>query len=269
MARSSAFDMQNLRDNGFKTNDRALLNRAHEIAVGYEPDAMDSNDIVRERLLEVFPDAGQPRPKDAVDEKNENVVAIADPVDLRRLPDLTGRGNWGGKKRRVRYSRQTQSKYEDALPVRWEESIIQLRDGEVQDIPYPFYRNLMAAIDIRFTTSIIHDTTPNSVPGAKMVQTDTRILPKYNVADLGDTPGTEHLPEDYGDLFRRIARKTNMLKGVTRAMLLKVNTTLFGTTPISELAHVSDQDIRLKIAVSLGPEFEQMMADELYGTAVA
>jgi hypothetical protein len=56
---------------------------------------------------------------------------------------------------------------------------------------------------------------------------------------------------------------------VARAMLLKVNTTLFGTTPISELAHVSDQDIRLKIAVSLGPEFEQMMADELYGTAVA
>jgi len=268
MARAP-FDMQELKANGFKTNDRRYLDKAHEIATGFKPEPHETDDQVRESILTVYPECRDASPMKL--EPKSNVTSIDEAVvpELRKMPNLSGNGKWEGRMRRVKYTRQTASKYEDALPVRWEEAFVKLKHNEVTDIPYPFYHNLMSAINITLTTEIVADKTPGVPRGTKVVEILETHEPKYNITDLGDVPGTEHLPENYGDFFRQVARKTTMLKGVSRAWLLKIHTILFGVTPITELVHVSDQDIRLKIATRLGPEFEQLMADELYGTAVA
>ncbi len=271
MARAP-FDMQELKANGFRTNDRRYLEKAHEIAVGFKPEAHETDEQVREAILTVYPECRNAEPESMkLEPKVENVTHISEASipELRKMPNLSGNGKWEGRMRRVQYNRSTPAKYEDALPVRWEESFIQLKHGVVTDIPYPFYHNIMSAINIDLTTEIV-EVKAHGVPrGTKQLEISESISKKYNINDLGDTPGTEHLPENYGDFFRQVARKTSMLKGISRAWLLKIHTILFGVTPITELVHVSDQDIRLKIATRLGPEFEQLMADELYGTAVA
>lgn len=265
------FNLPELKASGFNTNDRRYLAKAYELGVGYPPDTALSIEQIRDALFEVWPETRNVKAPVVEQPPAANVTPIASaaPAELRKMPNLSGNGVWEGKKRRIMYTRQTQAKYEDALPVRWEESFFQLPHGKAVDVPYPFYHSVLSATDVSFTTEIVDDKGPGVPRGAKYVEKRDTSQPKYNIQDFGDTPGTEHLPENYGDFFRQVARKTNMLKGVARAWLLRIHTILFGVTPITELVHVSDEDIRLKIATRLGPEFEQLMADELYGSAVA
>lgn len=263
------FDLDALKANGFATDDRAYLEKAHTILLGYGPEEVEDNQVVRERLrlLVKQTQVHAPAPTPTVVTQLHKDTPEA-PIDLKVMPNLTANGNWGGKWRRVTWLQDPKDPVQ-VITVRWETLQQDLVPNVPIDMPWPLYQSLIGAEDRQLERRYSHDTTPGPKEGRLILTEKTVITKKYLITDHGDVPGTEDKATSYYDYFQRVARKTNMFHNVTRSLLLKVHNILFGPTPITELTGVSDQDLRVKIAVSLGPEFEALMVSELYGSAVS
>ena len=258
------FDLDAMKANGFATTDRRYLEKAHNILLGYDAESNEPDDLIRQRLRDTVGANVTPTPvvtplhKDTVEE----------PIDLRVMPNLTGNGKWDGRMRRVTYIKSDPNSQEDVITCRWEEVKQDLINGKPTDLLWPLWENLKNSVDITLEKEFDFEKSGKN-KGRLMVSEKTTMKPKYTYVDHGDVPGTEGKPEDYLRYFWRVARKTNMFKGVSRALILRVHTILFGPQPITSFVGVTDQDLRLKIAVSLGPEFEKMMHEELYGDALS
>ena len=263
------FDLEALKASGFATDDRGYLEKAHTIMLGYGPEEAEDNDVVRARLKSLSRQT-------AVQSTNATPTVVTQlhkdtpeaPIDLKVMPNLTANGRWGGRWRRVTWLQDAKDPVQ-VITVRWETLQQDLVPNTPIDMPWPLYQSLIGAEDRELTRRYTHSQEPGPKEGTLILEETTKITKKYHITDHGDVPGTEDLPESYLQYFQKVARKTNMFHNVTRSLLLKVHNVLFGTTPITELTGVSDQDLRVKIAVSLGPEYEQMMVSELYGSAVS
>lgn len=268
---SNKFDLGELRARNFESNSRNFLVRAHNIMLGYEPEPHETNEVIQARLREASGPIGQAKVeaiKQEIEEKK--VIALDTPQNaLRRMPNLGCSGKWEGKMRRVCYQKRDPNDAEDAITVAWEEMKIDLVHNRPVDIPYPLYESLKAAKTYKLNRRWEHEKEPGPKEGMLYCIEKVEENPRYRFDDLGDTPGTENKFESYLHLFRDIANKTQIFKGITRTLLVKIYNICFGTTPMTALIGVSDQDLRIKIAAFLGPDYEAMMSEELYGSAVA
>lgn len=258
------FDLDALKGNGFATKNRKFLEKAHTILLGYDAEAAESDDVIRNRLKEVVGPNTSSTPIIAQLHKD----TTSQPIDLRVMPNLSGNGKWDGRMRRVTYVKSDPNSSEDVITPRWEEVKQDLQNGVPTDLIWPLYENLISAVDIALEKDFEFEKSGKN-KGRLMVTETTKRTPKYTYIDHGDVPGTEDKPEDYLRYFWRVAKKTHMFKGVSRALILRVHTILFGPEPITKFVGVTDQDLRLKIAVNLGPEYEQLMQEELYGDALS
>jgi hypothetical protein len=190
------------------------------------------------------------------------------PLALTKLPNLTGNGRWDGRMRRITYIKSDPNSSEDVVTPRWEMVKQDCVTGKQIDLIWPLYQNLLAAVDLKLEKDFEYEKT-GKWKGRLIVNERTIATQKYTILDHGDVPGTEDKPSDYNEYFQMVARETCVFRNVTRALIMKVHAILFGVVPITELQGVSDQDLRLKIAVRMGPEFEDMMSAELFGTAAS
>ena len=269
MARDK-FDYEAIKAAGFKTSDRGYLSKCQDILLGYPAEDIDTVDVIRNRLREAVGNA----PRETVAEPS-NVTPItaakSKPVSLLRLPNLSGNGKWEGRMRRIKYIPRNRDDGEQVVVCRWEEMKQDVIADQEQDLPWPIFMNFCDAVDIKFWKE--HDLDPGKkdprMKGRLVTIEHEEVTKKYTFVDMGDVPGTEDLPESYFDYFQRVAKQTNMLRDVTRALILKVHAILFGVKPMTAFVGVTDQDLRVQIAVSLGPDYENMMQEELYGVAVA
>ncbi len=267
---AKAFDIDALKANGFATDNRKDLEKAHHILLGYEPEEFESNDVIRGKLREIAKVLEQPKEPEKAPESNVTPLARANELDLRKMPNLTATGAWGGLFMGLRWRKRDTKDTQDVITARWETREQDLLPDTDTWMPYPLYRAFIDAVDVGYETDYSHDfdkRLPADMRGRLIATTKNTSEAKYILTDLGPKPGTEHLPRDYFHFFQTVATKTQMFNGVSRTMLMRVYNILFGDTPITRLVGVSDRDLRVKIAVSLGPDYEHMMDEELYGNA--
>lgn len=272
MAREK-FDLDAIKAGNFKINDRGHLAKAQNILLGYEPYDIDTIAVIRTRLQDAV--GNVPRAtEEATETTVSNVTAIGSaktqPVSLRRLPNLYGNGNgkWEGRMRRVKFIPRDRKEGEQVITARWEELKQDVIADQITDMPWPLYMNFSQAEDREYEK--VHTLEPSGKYKGRLITTEIeRSTPKYNYIDLGDVPGTEDLPESFYDYFCKLAKQTRMFLNIARPLLLKVHGILYEVRPMTAFLGVTDQDIRVEIAVRLGPDYEEMMQAELYGEAVA
>lgn len=235
-----------------------------------EIDPVSTNGAVTDRIAQLRAELavleGRTIPK-----ASGNVTPITQgskPLALAKLPNLTGNGRWDGRMRRVTYIKSDPNSSEDVVTPRWEMVKQDCITGQPTDLIWPLYQNLIAAVDLKLEKDFEYEKT-GKWKGRLIVNERTISTPKFTIIDHGDVPGTEDKPCDYDEYFKMVARETCVFSGVTRALLMKVHAIMFGVVPITEMSVVSDQDLRLKIAVRMGPEFEDMMSAELFGSAAS
>lgn len=271
------FDLETLKATNFATNDKRHLAKAHLVLLGYEPDENETIDDIRFRCQEVtnVPRASTTEPVESAQESQKVVTNVVEgkfqqPPSLRKLPNLFGNGNgkWEGRMRRVVFQPRSTTEGDQVITARWEELKQDLIAGVPTDMPWPLYMNVLNAEDIHFEK--VHDLEKTGKYKGRLITTEVETKSKkYLIQDLGDVPGTEHLPESFYDYFCKIAKQTNMFRNVARPLLLKVHGILYEIRSMKDFLGVTDQDIRVEIAMRLGPQFEEMMQSELYGEAVA
>lgn len=268
------FDLDEIKASNFATGNMQHLSKAHNIMLGYPPDEHEDADVIRGKLREVSKQPPAPDPLlAALDEplpKNVTPISRSSEADLRKMPNLGPNGEWGGLWMGLVWTKRNADDLEEAIVARWETRIQYLLPNEKTYMPWPLYKAFIDAVDRKIVKEWSHDNRkelPSHMRGMLVCEESTVVTPKYILTDLGAKPGTENLPRDYFDHFQRVAAKTQMFKGVSRTLLLRVHAILFGEAPITSLVGVSDTDLRVKIAVSLGPIYEHMMDEELHGTA--
>ena len=269
---SSKFDLGELKARNFETTSRTFLAKAHQIMLGYPPDDSDDLDVLKGKLREVAGPIGKAKVEEIKKEIEEsNIVSMNTlQMSLRRMPNLGSSGKWEGKWRRLEYIKTDPKGNEDVITIRWEELKIDLIHKQVQDVPYPLYEQLLAAKEYTLIRKYGHfKDTGTSKDGRLYVEESIKEENKYNFIDHGDVPGTEDKYRDFLYYFRDVASQTKVFEGVSRTLLTKIYNICYGTTPMTALIGISDQDLRIKIASFLGPDYEQMMTEELYGSAVA
>lgn len=270
MARDK-FDFEAIKANHFKTNDRGYLAKCQTIMLGYEPEDIDTVAVIRTRLQ----DALGAVPRETVPEVASNITQISaaksKPLSLTRMPNLSGNGKWEGRMRRIKYIPRSSDAGEQVVVCRWEEMKQDVIAEQEQDLPWPLYMNFCQAVDIQYWKEHLLDEGREDpkMKGRLITIEHEKQTPKYKFMDYGDVPGTADLPESYFDYFQKLAEQTGVFKGITRTLILKVHGILFGIKPMTAFIGVTDEDLRMQIAVSLGPKYEEIMQAELYGEAVA
>lgn len=271
------FDLDALKASNFVTTNRGDLAKAHNILMGYPPDEHEDADVIRGKLREITKAVPAPDPLlSGLDAPVPPVPANVTPInknaeaDLRKMPNLGPNGAWGGLQMGLVWTKRNADDMEEVIIARWETRTEYLLPGEKKYMPYPLYRAFIDAVDRKIVKEWSHDNRkelPSHMRGMLICEESTVITPKYILTELGALAGTEDLPRDYLDHFQRVAKRTQMFRGVSRTLLLKINAILFGEAPITQLVGVTDTDLRVKIASSLGPDYEHLMDEELHGSA--
>jgi hypothetical protein len=185
-----------------------------------------------------------------------------------KMPQLNATGRWDGRMRRVTFLPQDGSKKQETQPVGWDGIIWVIKLGEPVDMPWPFWeaaRNTILKDDGSEEVSKWHHT-----PDGRL---EKHITPSYrktvNYIDHGDVPGTEDLPIGYADFFHREAVKTQCFKTFNRAALVMVFNKLHEPQPMWYFRDMRDDDIRMRIAMTLGTDVESVLQDTMYEEASA
>lgn len=256
-------DLPTMKATRFEGATRDLLVRAHETLLGYPPQASDSDDVVRDACARAAGcDAGAPTVATTLPPHLENVLPARSP--LGRIPNLRPHGTWEGRKRRISLQQITDaSPNVKAVSISWEGQRWPIKFGEVVDAPWPYFEAAKNAVKRGFRKTFTNDEET----GVLQCETKEWEDPVFMINDMGDTPGTENLPRDYMEHFQRLARTTAIFKDYKRPMLIQVFNLLNGETAASAFDSKDELQLRMMIARSLGPEFDDLINAELYEAA--
>lgn len=193
---------------------------------------------------------------------------------LGRIPNLGQTGKWEGRARLVTF--RPMSDKQETQPLGWNGLIWYAPLNVAVPVPWPYW---FAAQNCKLwdtgsdaVTSWVKAKDGRLEKHCKPVSKDT-----IRYEDHGDVPGTEDLPIDYSDFFMRKAHETHMFRGFSRPLLVMIHDMLGcprrnmdGTAPPAGMAFfrdMRDEDIRIKIAETLGTPFEQILQNELWDAA--
>mgnify|MGYP006921344375 CR=1 FL=1 len=224
---------------------------AKEIGVKVHPSAKGA--LVKEKINAYLgigtaePEAEAPKPK-------SNVSNISKRLD--NMPSLSGDGKWGGRMHIVRISRQS-----DDPPsmthylITWEGMTVKIPLDEPFHVPAPHYYRLRDNFreDIR-------DIEKQRDDGEKYIEHVTTRSRVRSFDDLGVVPETAHLPDGKKSFLQDQARKHNNFLKFKRQDLMRIHGILRNTSVVN-LRDVSDEDIRMEILETLGPEFMEREED--------
>lgn len=265
----SKVDVARLQADGFATASRELMERAYAQMYGFHPDEMLSDEQLRSELLQTA--------------KLQQIQASAPPMDeqvdrLTRIPNLGPNGKWGGRKRRVVVRKRDPSDAAETFGLGWEGHAWTVRFCDQEqpyiDMPWPYWQALNDAV-------IVDDRSDKA---RKFVREENGDIPRsivkpvrtqlYVFEDLGDTPGTEHLPTGYIEFFSKEARKTSVFKDASPAVLLLIYSKLYDGPPLDPRnqwrpVQLTTPQLRMRIAETLGTEFVDIVNSEIYANVAA
>lgn len=243
----------------------------------------DFEDATRNELAKVYEDkSGTPAPTSLTDEELRNSVrtmwgakepsyqnavqSVESTPKAKGLPNLSSTGKWEGRMRRVTIIKRDNCQHNYAQPVGWNGLIWNVPVGEPVDMPWPYYESVK--------NTLLWDTGSDAVSeyvrdkGGRVSKVITPTASEtIRIVDHGDVPGTEHLPTSYFDHFLREAMATQGFFGYKRAKLIAIRQILKETEPVTFFRDMTDYDIRLEIAVVLGPEVEDILMNEQFAEA--
>lgn len=249
----------NLLKNNFADAARSEMDAAHDLKFAAEDRVALSDEDLRAKLRKAFlgsqhPGASEPTPRN---------LALG---NLNKVPNLRSTGQWDGRMRLVTFNQQHGSPLQEVQPVGWDGVIWNIPLGQAVQMPYPYWRSAQNTLSTDHGSDAV--TQWEKTRDGRLVKVTTpKTTPTLNYVDHGDVPGTEDLPEDYVDFFQREAKRTNLFKGYKRPVLFGIYNTLMPPLPMSAFRDMSDDDIRVDIAQTLGTEYVTMLQNEMYAEA--
>lgn len=275
---SRKFNLATLVQTQFSEASREEMDKAYEIKKGHASPMID-DEALRIALVAMY----QP-------EEESGAVATTlppshgDPVQKQRvganrIPNLRPTGPWEGRKRRVTLLKPDEHTRSGAKRIGWEGVLWTIKYDEPVDMPWPYWQALLNTdfLDDRSekVTKWDHDEE-----GRLTCERTSRKMVTIPRIDHGDVPGTEHLPVDYSDYFRREAIRTHCFRGYSKSALMTIHNMLIeprGKTSTGQpvqfdtvyFQHMTDVDIRIAISKPLGPEISSIMDDESFALAEA
>lgn len=253
--------------NEFADATRHEMESAYDMKFGHDPSNSLTDDELRVELIKAYTSAdgriSTVKPPTAHDQTAE---PIATSPRNNRVPNLSNTGKWEGRMRRVTFLQQDGSKKQEVQSVGWNGIIWNIPLNTPVDMPWPYWESAQHT-GIKDEGSEAVTKWVNTPDGRleKHVTPVTRATVRW--VDHGDTPGTEDLPKDYVDFFRREAEKTNCFSGFNRSGLVMVYNKLHDAQPMWYFRDMRDEDIRMKIAMTLGTDIETILQDQLYAEA--
>jgi hypothetical protein len=262
----------------FATATREEMNDAYADKFGSAPSSNLTDDDVRTELVRAYGLAKATIDPPGTDQPAQTpiVTGVAKKTPIGAIPNLGPTGKWGGRTRLVTFFPMSDKQETQPLGlngVTWYAPLnVQL------EVPWGYWASAQGCKH--------WDTGSDAV--TEWVKTKDGRLEKHctpkavetiRYTDHGDKPGTEDLPISYADFFQRKARETQMFSSFPRPVLTMIHDMLEiprrnmdGSSVEPGMAFfrdMRDEDIRVKIAQTLGPEFEEMLQNQMWEAATA
>lgn len=249
--------------NNFDDATRHELELAHDMKFGSPPSQSMTEDELREVVRTGYVQQGTAKPPQSHD---ATVEPVSQPRSRGRVPNLGTTGEWEGRKRRVTFHQQDGSKLQQVQPVGWNGIIWQIPLETPVDMPWPYWESAQRT-GVRDEGSEQVTKWVNTPDGRLEKHVTPVVKPTLRYTDHGDVPGTEDLPTSYWDFFHREAVRTNCFANLNRSGLVMVYNKLHEAQPMWFFRDMRDEDIRMKIAMTLGTDIEEILQNELYEEA--
>jgi hypothetical protein len=173
------------------------------------------------------------------------VAAKGTKIDIHgQIPNLSASGRWQGRYRRIRMVRTDQYKDFNAFPIGWE-GVTKYFSFDIDiDMAWPYYESLKNMRETMISKSLSKDGHETETR-----ETTNQVLP---YSDLGDTPGTEHLPIGMREYVQWMARDNDNFADSPRRDLMRVLRLLYGPQVNVTSRDLSDDDLRDDILNFIG-----------------
>lgn len=181
-------------------------------------------------------------------------------------PQLKDIHDWGGKRRNVIVHKPGA---DDQAPINylqlgWEGQKRYYAYGAKLSLPWPLYQALINTERRTITQEEVLDKNHRLI-GIKNVENSS---PFYNFRDIGDEPGTEHLPESTVQYWQWQARKHNNFrdendKPYGRRILTMIRSDLYGPVGPDFYKDMTDEDILSSVLEFLWGDYSEHDVSEL------
>lgn len=191
-------------ETGFVNTKREDLEQYARI-IGVELKGNLKDDTLRQRLLEKLGKQSMIAMENngPVEAAEFDGVGITDIDELFKL-NLTGRGKWEGRRRKITVARP--DAYEGKLPqfVKWGRQAVWIRYDEEVSVPYPIWNILKDAKPKR-----LFQRRSMGEDGMYRIQNQFKPYDRFRISDHGDDPATRDLPVNQKHQYRALAKMTN------------------------------------------------------------
>jgi hypothetical protein len=280
-----AYNPAKMRAARFEGYPRAHLNKAHEMFVGFIPEAGLPDEDVIEALCRACnvprtqaggpqrPPGSQPSALTSPEAKAAMKASTPQIARIGRIPNLSPQGVWEGRMRRVQFGPTGTAA--ETITLGWDaQARWAIKVPDIVDLPWPYWCRVRDSVSVDTLSTKARKWVRDEE--TEQLVTVTKIDKKtglpgirrnvYNYVDQGDVPGTEHLPTGYFEFFQEQARATAMFKGFGRQSLIMVHGKLRDGTPSSFYEKRDSIDLRYRIAEVLGPFAVDLMNEEVYAS---
>lgn len=240
----------------------------------------DFEDATRKELEKVYEDrSGTPAPQSLSDDElrasvrriwgtaqpsyKNKVESVESTPKAKGLPNLSSTGKWEGRMRRVTIIKRDNTQADYAQPVGWNGLIWNVPVGVPVDMPWPYYESVKNTLLWDTGSDAVSEYVRDKGGRVSKIVTPTA-TETIRLVDHGDVPGTEDLPTSYYHHFMREALRSSGFEGYKRAKLIAIRQILKETEPVTFFRDMTDYDIRLEIAVVLGPQVEEILMNEQF-----
>lgn len=228
---------------GFEGLERDQLKQAAEqLGVQFAPQT--NNDTLRKKLQEAIGWTDGTLPAAEVADIRASAPSSAGLSLTSTPPNLGPSGRWGGRYRRIRLTRTDFYKNFAAFPVSWEGQIKYFHFDTDVDMPWPYYEALRNMVE----TSITKTLSPDG-RSATTRETSRQAVP---FSDLGNTPGTEHLPTSMVEYVQAVAKSCGNFATAPRRDLIRVLRWLHGPQANVMAKDLKDDEVRDQILIFIG-----------------
>jgi hypothetical protein len=273
-----SFNLAKMRAERFMGFPTAHLIKAYEMLLGESPESGLPDAMLIEKLcgavgMPAPREGGPQKPPGAEESVRPDVIAARTPKlgRIGRLPNLSSIGKWEGRWRRVQFGPTGTAS--ETITLGWDaQTRWPILVPDIVDLPWPYWCRVRDSVHVDTLSNKARKWVRDEETEQLMtvVKIDKKTgqpgirRPVYNYVDMGDVPGTEHLPTGYFEYFQEQARETNMFEGFGRQSLVMVHGKLRDGVPSTYYEKRDSTDLRYRIAEILGPFAVDMVNEQVY-----
>lgn len=273
---SRKFNLATLVQTQFSEASREEMDKAYEIKKGHASPMIDDEALRVELVAMYQPDeTGEIRTMEPPASRDTTPGRAVEQRAIGHMPNLRPTGKWEGRKRRVTIHKFSESSPDYAVTLGFNGEKWSPPMNVPVDMPWGYWQSLLNTDFIDDRSDAVTKWPRDEETGKISCVRTSRRIKTQRYTDHGDVPGTENLPRDYSEFFQREAKRTNCFRGYSRSALMTIHNILIepygktatGTAVVFDTAyfqHMSNLDLRIKIANPLGPEVVAIMETESF-----